>query len=151
MWKAICFPARKNCAIIHYYPGTSLFNCKVIDNKIHLSLPLFLVFKHHSCYFYYCCYEYVMKGSFIIMLAGIPLSLRKKLYPQKLSVFSQRRLNGTVCTSHFPIRQVRTWGGVAQRSCCPSGFKEGAFSQVMLNGWWGRSSGRRGHQAYSAI
>lgn len=76
-----------------------------------------------------------MKGSFIIVLAGIPLSLRKKLYPQKLSVFSQRRLNGTVCTSHFPIRQVRTWGGVAQRSCCPSGFKEGAFSQVMLNGW----------------
>ena len=134
MWKATGFPARKNCAIIHCYPGTSLFNCKVIDNKIHLSLPLFLVVEHHSCYLYYCCSKYVMKGPFMILPAGIPLYLRKKLYPQKLLLFSKRRLNGAVCTSHFPIGQVRTRAGVAQKSC-PSGFKEGALSQVMLNGW----------------
>lgn len=51
MWKTICFLARKNCAIICYYPGTSLFNTKVIDNKIHLSLASFLVFIHHFVIF----------------------------------------------------------------------------------------------------
>jgi len=34
-----------------------------------------------------------MKGPFVLMLAGIPLYLRQKLYP---------RLNGAACTSHFP-------------------------------------------------
>lgn len=46
----ICSLARKNGAII-YYTGTSLFNSKVIDNKIHLSLASFLVFIHHFVIF----------------------------------------------------------------------------------------------------
>lgn len=135
MWKAICFPARKNCTIIPRYPGTSLFNCKVIDNKIHLSLPLFLVFKHHSCYFYYCCYEYVMKGAFVIVLAGVPLYVRKKLYPQKLLIsLFQRETEWDSLYLSPPHRtsEYMGWCGTKKLSFW---FQGGAFSQVMLNRW----------------
>lgn len=50
-----------------------------------------------------------MKGPFVIVLAGVPLYLKKKMYPQRLLVFSKRRWNGAVCTSHFPVRHWVVW------------------------------------------